>query len=190
MVRTRKLKIIVIILILLCMSVLPMAFSVSYAKWQIDKGNLGATVNVSSGGEVTSGDAFSDLPEEFNGGVLLKDANGKPVYPYSEYGESFVLWDYVPPYYDYTLYGAGDIAFSPENGEGKIYIQFFTKEKTPVTLPLGNRSGRMDWNTDKVVSDDVIHEDGSVWYVLPCNAYYYIGIGTVDGKEVIDIWYY
>ena len=172
MTATRKAKIIVAVLITLAVLVTPAAFSVSYARWTGGTNTLSGEFNVVfSGGGVISDKPFnpSDLPDSFNGGVLIKDSNGNPLMPDSE----------IPPISS-SGYFDGDIISDSE----PIYFQFFVGSDADgweaVTLPVGDCFGGGG------ITFTVEHESGSVWYVLPQSGYYVISI--VNGRVNFECW--
>lgn len=192
MIRTRKLKIIVIVLIVLSVSVLPMAFGVSYAKWTGGSNSIGATVTV--GGGTVSDKPFSpgDLTQLIpNGGVVMIGNDGNPAIPEGAYGDAGGLSGF-------ESYGEGDLY--PSQGEQTIRIQLYRTitvdgqkvlDTTPVDLPLGSGSGRYVYNyrtgeMDFDGNDGYIVKEGN-WYVLYQGSYYTFEIHTENGREVLTI---
>lgn len=194
MICTRKLKTAVIVLIILSISVLPMAFCVSYAKWTGGSNSIYATVNVVIGGGTISDKPFSpsDLTQIIpNGGVVMADSNGNPILPEGYFGETGGLGSF-------ETYGEGDLY--PPQGEQKIRIQLFRTitvdgkkvlDTTPVDLPLGSDSGRYFYNgttgnIDFEGNDGYIVKDGN-WYELYRGSFYSFEIHTENGREVLTI---
>lgn len=212
MIRTRKLKIIVIVLIVLSVSVLPMAFGVSYAKWNGGSNSINTSVNVVGGGSGSNLPDYvfkpDDFPEGFNGGMLIRGEDGNPVAPdvYVDSGGTTIgfTWDIS------ANAGSGRI----DNFDGELYVQFFMKtdnidDPDAVTFTVDNPdkgvAGQPDTITIylKAVNIDlhdfcatnncgVSHESGSYWYKISRKGIYNVRLETswADGlpRLMIDVY--